>query len=80
MHNFLYQNDCNPLHNIFKLFGVLPNFPFTATETMGNYYSLTWYIRVAKRLKTEEIRNLENIRKMSKFHRMIAYCPVFLPK
>ena len=52
MHNFLYQNDYDPLHNILRLFDVLPNFPFTASDTMPSYYSLTWYIRVFKRLKT----------------------------
>ena len=27
----------NQFHNIFRLFGVLPNFPFTTSETMGDY-------------------------------------------
>ena len=26
------------VHNFLRLFNVLPNFPFTASETMGNYY------------------------------------------
>ena len=26
------------VHNVLRLFNVLPNFPFTASETMGNYY------------------------------------------
>ena len=28
----------NPFHNILRLFDVLPNFPFTTSETMGDYY------------------------------------------
>ena len=46
----------NQFHNILRLFNVLPNFPLTASETMGDYYLQTWYIRaasrVAERLKT----------------------------
>ena len=34
---FTSQNS-NQLHNIFRLFDVLPNFPFTTSETMHNYY------------------------------------------
>ena len=47
---------------------------------MGDYYLQTWYIRVAsrvaERLKTEDLRKFRNIRKVSKLHRMIAYCSV----
>ena len=28
----------NPFHNILRLLDVLPNFPFTTSETMGDYY------------------------------------------
>ena len=28
----------NHFHNILRLFDVLPNFPFTTSETMRNYY------------------------------------------
>ena len=28
----------NQLHNIFRLFNVLENFPFTTSETIGDYY------------------------------------------
>ena len=28
----------NQFHNILRLFGVLPNFPFTTSETMRDYY------------------------------------------
>ena len=30
-----------------KLFDVLPNFPFTTSETMRDYYLQTWYVLVA---------------------------------
>ena len=46
----------NQLHNILRLFDVLPNFPFTTSEMIRDYYLQTWYIRVAsqvaERLKT----------------------------
>ena len=46
----------NQFQNILRLFDVLPNFPFTASETMGEYCLQTWYLRgarrVAERLKT----------------------------
>ena len=35
-----------------------------------------WASWVAERLNTEDLRKLENIRKLSKRHRMIAQCPV----
>ena len=42
----------NQFHNILRLFHDLPDFPFTTSETMCDYYLKTWYIRVAERLKT----------------------------
>ena len=46
----------NQFHNILRLLDVLSNFPFATSETMGDYYLKTWYLRVtprvAKRLKT----------------------------
>ena len=52
----LVTEDHNQFHNILRLFDVLPNFPFTTCETMGNYYLKRWYIRlfsrVAERFKT----------------------------
>ena len=46
----------NQFHNILRLFGVLPNFPFITSKTMCDYHLYTWYIRVAsqiaERLKT----------------------------
>ena len=59
------------LRNISRSFHVLPNFPFTASETMCG-----WYLRVAERLKTYDLRKIGNIRKLSKLHRMIAQFPV----
>ena len=45
----------NHFHNILRLFNVLPNFLFTASETMRDYYLQTWYIiyklQVGKGLK-----------------------------
>ena len=40
----------NNFHNILRLFDVLPNFPFTTSEAMRDYYLQTWYIRVASRV------------------------------
>ena len=37
----------NHFHDILRLFDVLPNFLFTISETMRNYYLYTWYMRVA---------------------------------
>ena len=49
----------NHFHNILRLFDDLTNFPFTTSETMGDYHLYTWYIRVASRvaehLKTTKI-------------------------
>ena len=46
-------------------------------------FVINWYIRVASRvaelLKTCNLRELENIRKMSKLHRIIAYWLVLFP-
>ena len=46
----------NQFHNTLSLFDDLPNFPFTSSETMGDHYLKTWYMRVAsavaERLKT----------------------------
>ena len=56
-----------------RLFDVLPNFNFTTSEAMGDYYLSTTYIRVgsrdAKGLPTSKLIKLRNIRKVSKLHR-----------
>ena len=66
----------NHNHNILRLFDVLPNFSFTTSETMRYYYLSNMYIRVAsrvtKRLKTQDLRKLGNIMKVSKLYKMIA--------
>ena len=36
--------------NILRMLDVLPNFPLTTSEAMGNYYLQTWYIRVTSRV------------------------------
>ena len=41
---------CNHFHNILRLFDVLPNFPFSTSETMHDYYLLTWYTQVTSRV------------------------------
>ena len=64
----------NHFHNILRVFGFLANFSFTTSETMRDYYLITWNIsvalRVAERLKTLPLK-LGNISKVSKLHRMI---------
>ena len=65
----------NQFHNILRLFDVLPNFAQITSETIGDYYLWTCYTRDAsrlvERLKTYDLRKLGNIRKVSKFHRVI---------
>ena len=60
--------------NILRLFNVLSNFNSTTSEPMGDYYISTRYTRVAsrvaERLKTEEVKELRNIRKVTKLHKM----------
>ena len=66
----------NQFNNILRLLDVLPNLPLTTSETMGDYYLQILYIRVAprvaKQLKTYDLRKLGNISKLSNLHRMIA--------
>ena len=56
-----YAATCNQFHNIVRLFDVLPNFPFSTSETMGDYYLQAWYIQVASRVseqgKTLDLQN-----------------------
>ena len=53
-----------------------PNFLSTTSETMRDYYLQTWCIpvpsRVAKQIKTQDLRKLGNTRKVSKLYRMVA--------
>ena len=74
----------NHFHNTLRLFDVLPNFLYTTSETMRDYYLQTWHIRVAsrvaKQLQTEDLRKLGNIREVTKSHRMIAQRPFPPPK
>ena len=55
---------CNQFHNILRLFDVLPNFPFTTSETMGDYYLKTWHIPV-------ESRVAEWLKKITKYQETI---------
>ena len=70
-----YTKYYNLGQTILRLFDVLPNFSFTTSKMMRDYYLQTWYIpvasRVAKQLKSYDVRKLGNIRKVSKLHRMI---------
>ena len=69
----MLQKAYNHFHNILRLLDVLPNFLFTTSETMRDYYLWIWYLRViervAKRLKTNE--DLRNIKKISKLLKII---------
>ena len=35
---YIFKLIYNQFRHILRLFDVLPNFPFTTTETMGDYY------------------------------------------
>ena len=48
--NLFLNSAFNHFHNILRLADVLPNFPFTTNETMGDYYLYTRHIRVASRV------------------------------
>ena len=48
----IFHANLQSVSQYFETFDVLPNFPFTTSETMGDYYLETWYIRVAEQLKT----------------------------
>ena len=58
-------------HNILRLFDVSPNFSFTTSETMRDYYLWTCYIRVASGF-AEQLGKLGNIRKALKCQRIIS--------
>ena len=61
---YVTNNGMTACHfHILRLFDVLPNFLFTTSETIREYYLQTWYIRVAERLKIEDLTKLRNIRK-----------------
>ena len=46
----IFHANLQSVSQYFETFDVLPNFPFTTSETMGDYYLETWYIRVASRV------------------------------
>ena len=45
-YTYLKVSSYNLFHNILRLFGVLPNSPFSTSETMGDYYLQIWYLRL----------------------------------
>ena len=49
-----------------SIFLVLAQFPFTTSQPEVNYYHQNVNIRVAGRLKTEDLRKLENFKKLPK--------------
>ena len=52
LHNMLGDDHVtyNHFHDILRLFDGLPNFLFTTSETVSDYYLYTWYIRDASRV------------------------------
>ena len=71
-------------HNILSLCDILANFPLPKIESKRDYQYKIGYMRaasrVAERRKSKDLRKLGSIRKISKPCRIIAQCPVFLPK
>ena len=60
-------------HNILRLFDVLPNLLFTTSETIGDIIYKHAIYELPHELPNDvRLRKLGNIRKVSKFHRMIA--------
>ena len=49
-------------------------------STLQNFQSYRVASRVSERLKAYDLRKLGNISKVRELHRIIAYCPVPLPK
>ena len=72
----------NPGHNILALFNNLADILIPTSKTILDIqYSkrgIRVASRVAKRLKTQDLRKLGNIRKMSNLGGDAAQCPVFL--
>ena len=72
----------NPDHNILELYNILLQIRFTISKTKLEiqYSKLGIRVpsRVAKRLKTQDLRKLENIKKFSHLGRHIAQCLVTL--
>ena len=63
----------NEFDNILRFFYVLPNFPFTTSETMrDNKHGIHELPHELPNNLSQDLRKLGNIRKVSKLHRMIA--------
>ena len=79
------MNIYNYVHNILRHFDRWANLLFTTMQVkrsviISNKYGIRVPSRVAERLKTYDLRKLGNIRKILRFHRIIAQCPVLVPK
>ena len=74
----------NPDHNILELYNILVQVRFNTSKTELDiqYSKLGKRVgsRVAERLKTQDLRKLGNIRKISDLGRHKAQCPVSLQK
>ena len=74
----------NPDHNILELYNILVQVRFNTSKTELDiqYSKLGKRVgsRVAERLKTQDLRKLGNIRKISDLGRHEAQCPVSLQK
>ena len=74
--------NCNPGHNILELYNILVKIRFTSSKTKLDiqYSKLGTRVtsRVAERLKTQDLRKLGNIRKISSLGGHIAQCLVSL--
>ena len=55
----LFEWNYNHFHNTLRLFDVLPNFHFTKSETIHDYYLWIWYILVASRVAKQFKKSLE---------------------
>ena len=73
----VYADSYNQFHNILRLFDVLPNFPFSTSETMCDYTHKHGIYELSQELPNDlrlRIRKLGNIRKLSKSHSTQSSC------
>ena len=73
----------NHVHNTLSLFEGSGNLLFTTSKTKHDYISnklvYTSCLTSCQTTKTQDLRKLGNIKKVSKLYRSIAQCPVPLP-
>ena len=68
-------------HGIYELPHELPNnLKLRILDLTPRHFRRWGGLCAHTRKKTEDLRKLGNIRKISELHRMISWCPVFLPK